>query len=325
MLHNYCHWIPNAAKENEFCFDLDRQLYFMNSILTIDFFIHFFSFFGHLGVPVFVFLSGYGLSKKYDTIENLGYNMFITNHFLKLFRPLVVGTVLFLLVILIKYGVFACSIPRLTLQCTMMFNLIYPYEQQVMPRAYWYFGMVMQLYLLYIFIVYNHSTKKLLFITLVSLVVTIFLGINNECSSVLVWYKYNAFGWLLPFSIGVYLSRFPVNRLSKGRKLLVLLFFSGLLIVCNYHFVTWVFVPLIVVLLAISFIKLHPSWLLDKIGCFGKFSMYIFVVHPIVREVTLPLGVNKMPYWGLTLYVALSLLIAFVIYYIIEYKKKEFC
>ena len=104
------------------------------------------------------------------------------------------------------------------------------------------------------------------------------------------------------------------QKISRGWKLFGLLLFSWLLIVCNYHFVTWVVVPLIVVPLAIFYIKLHPSWLLDRLGRFGKISMYIFVVHPIVREVTLPIGGNTMPYWGLSIYVVISLLISFAIY-----------
>lgn len=321
MLHNYCHWIPKAARENEFCFDADRTVYFLNSIISTDFFIHFFSFMGHLGVPIFVFLSGYGLSKKYDSDDNLDYKSFLAYHYLKLFKPLVIGTAIFLLVIVLKYGVFACSIPRLMLQCTMTFNLVYPYEQQVIPRAYWYFGMAMELYLLYISIVYKHSIKILLLITLLSLVVTILLGINYECSSILIWFKYNAFGWLLPFFLGVYLSRYPVKTISKGWKLFGLFLFSWLLFFCNYYYITWIFIPLNVVFFAMFLIQLHPSWLLDKTTAFGKLSLYIFVVHPIVREVTLPIGVNTMPYLGLTIYVALSLLISFTFYYFIEYKE----
>ena len=58
MLHNFCHWLPGAAPENEFSFSLEHYDYFWKSVLGTDFAIQIFSFFGHLGVPIFVFLTG---------------------------------------------------------------------------------------------------------------------------------------------------------------------------------------------------------------------------------------------------------------------------
>ncbi len=71
VLHNYCHLLPSAAKENEFHFSEENNLYFYTHIISSDFIIQFFSYWGHLGVPIFIFLTGYGLTKKYDNTNKI--------------------------------------------------------------------------------------------------------------------------------------------------------------------------------------------------------------------------------------------------------------
>ena len=68
ILHNYCHFLGFAVKENEYKFDPSRPMQFLDKLFSLDsdLFIHFFSFLGHYGVPIFLFISGYGLVKKYE-------------------------------------------------------------------------------------------------------------------------------------------------------------------------------------------------------------------------------------------------------------------
>ena len=69
MLHNYCHWLRLAVKENEFTFTSANNERLLDVLGTPDWNlpVHLLSYFGHYGVPVFFFLSGYGLVKKYET------------------------------------------------------------------------------------------------------------------------------------------------------------------------------------------------------------------------------------------------------------------
>ena len=70
ILHNYCHFLGFAVKENEYKFDPSRPMQFLDKLFSLDsdLFIHFFSFLGHYGVPIFLFISGYGLVKKYEEV-----------------------------------------------------------------------------------------------------------------------------------------------------------------------------------------------------------------------------------------------------------------
>ena len=75
FLHNFCHWLkPGIILENEynFNFNFSRQMWDYLTQGGIDMYlpIQFFSFFGHYGVPIFLFLSGFGLVMKYENENN---------------------------------------------------------------------------------------------------------------------------------------------------------------------------------------------------------------------------------------------------------------
>ena len=176
FLHNYIHWLPNTPQENEFEFDANRHWNFIHSIISgSDIFINLFSYLGHLGVPVFVFLSGYGLAQKYDKQATIGIKSFIAKHFTKLFKPLLGGMLIYIIVMYIRDGEWP-TFHTLALQCLMLQNLIVPFERFGSPEPYWYFGMTMQLYVIYIIFVYKHSLRWITAFTLLSIILSVFLG-----------------------------------------------------------------------------------------------------------------------------------------------------
>src|SRR3712207_5647888 len=67
FLHNYSHWLGPIVKENEYQFFQQNADRFLQVVLSpdINLPLHLLSFFGHYGVPVFLFLSAYGLEQKY--------------------------------------------------------------------------------------------------------------------------------------------------------------------------------------------------------------------------------------------------------------------
>ncbi len=68
FLHNYCHWLGPAVKENEYQFFRSHVEGLRHALGCPDTWlpVHLISFFGHYGVPVFLFLSAYGLTMKYE-------------------------------------------------------------------------------------------------------------------------------------------------------------------------------------------------------------------------------------------------------------------
>jgi hypothetical protein len=296
MLHNFLHWLPGAAKENEFAYHVENDIYFRHTIFSSDFLINLFSYWGHLGVPLFVFLSGYGLALKYDSHERLEWKNFIWLHYKKLFFPLLYGTLLYIVVLFMRDGNVNFSFGRFFFQCTMLLNLIYPYEQNITPGPYWYFGMTMQLYLFYLFVVHRRPVKYMIGATVISVV---FMGmLIHDTHRILIWTKYNVLGWMMPLTLGILAARyFSWIHLFKDRSK-TFVFFACLLLIlilCGRSYYLWLVTPVVALLMGIALVKIVPSFVWEKVKLIGDISLYILIIHPIIREVTLPLSA----YWGI--------------------------
>ena len=277
--------------------------------MSSDFFIHFFSFWGHLGVPIFVFLSAYGLSLKYGNKEAINWKVFLFSHYKKLFIPLLLGTTAYMIIIYFETGGNPFSLARFVTQCTMILNLLYPHELNMSPGPYWYFGMTMQLYVLYIFLVYKKDVKWLLGLMLLSIV---FLACLYHDYQLLVWSKCNFIGWLIPFTAGIWSLKYNYfNKLfSNNNKIATLIVSALFLCIFGNNYFLWIFIPAVVICLGISFIKTTPISIWKRINIIGANSMYIFVIHPIIRDIMHPMIPILGKYGAMALYVVLTLTIA---------------
>lgn len=67
MLHNFTHWVPPVTGENEFSFEARHFRTMAGQLLDTpaDAWRILFSYFGHHGVQLFVFLSAYGLTRSF--------------------------------------------------------------------------------------------------------------------------------------------------------------------------------------------------------------------------------------------------------------------
>ena len=174
MLHNYCHYVKGIVKENEYQF-FDKRIDGLWEALTHpDEFLpmHLLSFFGHYGVPVFLFLSGYGLVRKYenesrgqshDSGENhatspINSFSFLRYHYLKLLRMLIVGFVLFIMVDAVTPGRFPFHWDNVIAQLLMYINVLPEPDKLIWPGIYWFFGLMMQLYNVYRLLLYRRSS-----------------------------------------------------------------------------------------------------------------------------------------------------------------------
>lgn len=313
MLHNFAHWLPGAAPENEFSFNLEHYEYFWDHVIGRDFLIQIFSFFGHLGVPVFVFLTGYGLAQKYDSVEHLEWKQFLYNHWKKLFIPLVVGTFAYLLMMFVMEGHLVCSVSRIIAQCSMLLSFISP--MHLLPMPYWYLGMTMQLYIVYVLLVHKCTIKSLLLLAIVSL---IFMACFVNYPQVVVLSKFNCIGWLAPFCMGITLSRYPSkDRVERGILLLGILIVTLLLfLICGFNYFTWLLIPLFIVVLAVGVVKFVPILLQQKIDSIGKNSLYFLIIHPITRELIMPLVPSMGGYICLLIYICTTIVLVYCFLYI---------
>ena len=307
VLHNYCHKLPHAPQENEFVFSIDNNTLFFSSLQWDQLFLQLCSFFGHLGVPVFVFLSGYGLAIKYDTIAHVDWKSFLWNHYKKLFIPLFIGSLVYAAIMLCLGHTY--SHPHFLAQISMILNFFPNHQDRVfLPGPYWYFGMTCQLYIIYMLCVYKRSTKIVGFLCLCILGLQ-FLLYNHFF--ILNWVKFNSIGWFVPFTIGVVLARHPLNLTNK-EYLCGTLALLPLIPLFGFQFHLWLLIPIAVTCLAICFIRIAPDFISRPLYLLGNISLYVFVIHPLVRELTVPLAHTWGSYIGLTIYVEASILLSWM-------------
>ena len=148
VLHNYCHFISKIVQENEYQFFVSHNEQLWQVISHPDELlpIHLFSFFGHYGVPVFLFLSGYGLVRKYETSDDSCPPVrFVRYNYLKLLRMLFVGFSLFICVDMVTPGRFQFHWDNVIAQLLMYINVLPEPEKTIWPGIYWFFGLMMEL------------------------------------------------------------------------------------------------------------------------------------------------------------------------------------
>lgn len=319
VLHNFCKRVPFAIPENEYSFNLENALLFWKTMQWDTIFIQFFSFWGHLGVPVFVLLSGYGLALKYDKVTTLDWKTFLWKHYKKLCYPMVGGLLAYYIIMYVmapsdNNGILdVFPLKKFIAQLTMTINLLPEPHKLILPGPYWYFGMTMQLYVIYLLFVYKRPTTWIILTAAGILVVSLFM---EPYPLLLIWIKINAIGWLLPFSYGILLGRNNDNKVFYHHA--IILTFGALIAttLMSLTYYTWLLVPLSVAILAVNIVSIIPNTISNTFDFVGKISMYAFVIHPIVRELSFLYDLN--PYWGIIIYMTITLILSYAIERIIS-------
>ena len=292
FLHNYCHWLGPIVKENEYQY-FQKNIDALNVALSHpdqNLVMHLLSFFGHYGVPIFLFLSAYGLVVKYERKPDVTVTShsstsvikfkllliwdFIRYHYLKLFKMMIVGFVAFTMVDAITPGRFHYQFMDVIAQLFMYNNILPNPDKIIWPGPYWFFGLMLQLYIVY----------------------RLLPGLLTARHGEPFTYQLSAI-IILP-------SIFMVYYFSDG-------------------FFNWTFVPLAVVFTSICFVKLlQPpsrnilSSLLSSIFKFlqwmGSISAALFVCHPITRKIFIPISRKGDFYTGFLLYIIASICLAWL-------------
>ena len=207
MLHNYCHFIGKIVKENEYRFydfNNNRLLQVLDNpdeLLPV----HLFSYFGHYGVPVFLFLSGFGLVRKYESAQASPKALpFLRYHYLKLLKMLIVGFVFFLIVDMLTPGRFAFHWYNVLAQLLMYINVLPDPNKIIWPGIYWFFGLMMELYIVYRLLLYRQKNFYVVLLIAVCWLLQMFCDPDGETLNRL---RYNCIGGMLPFGLGILLAR----------------------------------------------------------------------------------------------------------------------
>ena len=332
VLHNYCHFISKIVQENEYQFFVSHNEQLWQVVTNPDALlpVHLLSFFGHYGVPVFLFLSGYGLVRKYETSDNFCPPVrFVRYSYLKLLRMLFVGFSLFICVDMVTPGRFQFHWDNVIAQLLMYINVLPEPEKTIWPGIYWFFGLMMELYIVYRLLLYRRSSWIAVALIVVCWLLQAFCDPEGETLNRL---RYNCIGGLLPFGLGIIAARVRTLRTGSTTPtdsayapygpilwLLVFIISVALVFAMSFNFHTWLlWIPVFIILGTIALVKTMPKWMLSIVTWFGSISAAMFVAHPIARKLFITVAWKQDIYDGLMLYTIAVIAISWAVKQLID-------
>lgn len=327
FLHNYCHWLGPVVKENEYTFNHGNADWLWSVTMNADNLLpmHWISFFGHYGVPIFLFLSAYGLEKKYGNQRAAKEESvwgFVKKHFKKLFSMMIVGFAAFTMVDAITPSRWHYDVVKIVAQMFMVGNLLPDPDHQIWPGPYWFFGLMLQLYIVYRLFIYRRHWGVTVALMAACVVGQLMLSPMGDAINS---YRYNFMGGMLPFGMGILLSRSEESRVKSEESntffdytlwqwALIAIVCSVLTIAMSYSLIGWTFAPVMVIAACMAVAKVAES--IPGIGkgllWMGEISAALFVSHPITRKIFIPIS-RHGDYWtGLLLYIVASIVVAII-------------
>ena len=325
FLHNFCHWLNPVVKENEYQYFQHNVDWFAQCAARVNelFPAHVISFFGHYGVPVFLFLGAYGLEMKYGNGQGKApdgrrvvVSSFVRYHYLKLFKMMIVGFICFTVVDAMTAGSWHYNVAQIVGQLLMINNFYDQPDRNIWPGPFWFFGLMLQLYVVYRLLLYRRHWGWTVGLMAVCTVAQLFMDSEGEN---LNYWRYNFMGGMLPFGLGLLFARYGnkvmLVNLTFGSFLMSWVVCSFFIVSASGSFYTWVIVPALVCYASVYFIKtvstLPLPWLRARIGYvlgwLGNVSAALFVIHPAIRKVFITVSRQGDIYTGLLLYAIASL------------------
>lgn len=313
VMHNLLHWLLPTI-ENEFTFSYDRTQLFWKEITNAQFDLwqDIFSFLGWYGVSVFLFLSGYGLSKKYSTLKydyTFTIKDFIWRHFKSLFFLMILPYIPFAMMQIYYNAEYLYVFTQLTL----VSNILNPFY--INPGVFWFFGLIFQFYILFALLLIcerNNKRNLLLILNVISIIFMFFLLDNPR---LLNWSRHNFIGWLLPFSMGIFFAQDKnfIRCFNKvWQNVLWVVIGGALIILSNFNYYTWIISSAFSILSAIGLTKLISKIrVIDNVSIWlGSISAYLFAIHPAIRFLCTKLCWSNM---NSTIYILGYLLVSIII------------
>ncbi len=290
LIHNYFHWLePIANMENEFGFKEENVFMFFSAFAEhpMESINILFSYLGHYGVQLFIFISGYGLAASMLNTYK-GYKSFIFGRLRKL-CPLVFIAIGFhyLMTVLVSHHIIDLIGVKSLLYKLLMIHTLIPNEGMSYIGPLWFVGMIFQLYLLFPILykaVMKWGIRAFCVICILSYV-CIYLCLYWPVLPAGISIMQNFVGHLPEFTMGILFFRMKDNAIS------ILYFIVALIIFCLGN-VCKVFFPL--TFICITCMMLCVYWLPkcnnELVGVvrrvfafFGNISMMLFATHSILR------------------------------------------
>lgn len=303
IIDNITHLFKGVFMDSEHIYRWSSVEGFLHNLKHPDALLPFnlLSFYCPYGVMLFIFLSGYCLTLKYEqgSGRNTSCKVFVANHYKKLFIMQLKGLAIFITAFFLLY-------PNDVLGRSYFLNFLLIGNLRpswnYIPGPYWFFGMIMEMYVIYRLVIYNRKDWVAIVLTVFSLVV---MALLPPESLALNYLRINCFMAILPFCMGVLAARhlnaksFSINNASAC----VMWFLLGfvLLTASKFNFYSWLIMPIFIIITAVMLVKLinRANILVTVLGWCGTMSGVLFVIHPTVREIIIERINESGNYYGM--------------------------
>ena len=282
MIHNF---VDNLQQIhcNEMIFSMENRDVFLSNVLSTSSLWYIFSYAGWIGLPLFLFLSGYGLTKKYNS-QKKSFNTiaYIKSHVIKLLKLLLP---VYLLYVVISYFCFhyMYGIRSILAHMTFTINLLHYGNNgyYLEPGVYWFFGAILQFYILFLFI-RKLNWKWLCVIGIIFLAIHYFALYFTD-KDTMVWIRQNFLGWGTSFVLGMIAAKTHTSIPEKMKLPIGIISFAVLCI----SLVTKPLAPFVEISTIVLVICLSNAIRVKWLYFLGVISASIFVLHPFFRMVFL--------------------------------------
>ena len=286
LFHNFFHMLPPSIGENEQDFNIFRLEQYIQILseqpeLLLQIF---FSFWGHYGVQIFLFLSAYGLTKKYINSKII-YIKFLKYRILKIYPAFLFSILFWAIYIDPTFGGFIDVMlkywKQIVVKLLFIANFI-PNQLYSLNGPWWFVSLIVQFYIVFpiIFLLYKKYDKiSLIILSIGSLFLTFYLQplVNIPIPGTVLTH-------IPELCFGIFLAQQKNFSLNYITILTIIVIF----LLSNYYHAMWLLSYLtILILLLILFqgllTRLHQS-IKRKIIFIGSISMYMFYINGFMRN-----------------------------------------
>ena len=195
-------------------------------------------------------------------------------------------------------SIYHMDFKHVLLQASLLINVVDP--NGINPGVYWFFGLIMQFYVLFALLRTLKSTKSFwVLLALLNIISLVWLFLLQGNALQLNWVRHNCIGWLLPFSMGIWFAysvKWKYLFDAHWKNFLWLIVGGILVALSNLNYYVWIFSSVMAIFAAIGLVKLVSSIeVLEKVCIWiGELSAFIFAVHPVVRFLCQKLCFSEM-------------------------------
>jgi peptidoglycan/LPS O-acetylase OafA/YrhL len=304
VLHNYFHWLIPAPGENEFEFSPDRVTNFFALLGNKpgEFVNILFSYLGHYGVQLFIFISGFGLAVSMIRHQR-SWESFVVVRLKKLYPLLLIGVVFFIFSkVLIEGAMISDYDKREIGYKLLLIHTLLPKSGLSVNGPWWFFGLIFQCYLVFPFlfkIIEKWRWKAFAVICVVSYsLIFLFREVLTLYGGTII--MQNVPGHLPEFCLGILLAFSNDKRINALWLLLAVTAFC----LGNYYaaFYPFTFLSLTLIMVfayqGLKAVPVRKKELAVFLEYFGGISMVLFATHAIFRSPVLKVANTYTGAWG---------------------------